>query len=142
MSVNTFLRDGWGKNNFACVTERGQLITAPLDYSRPYTANATVNDQGYTVVLPKTAKRFVITDIILDADKSVSSTTAGTVNIYESADLDSAVVETAILTIEVLKNTHRPFIGLNLIVTQGKWVNFKTSDNNVSITILGYYVSA
>lgn len=32
--------------------------------------------------------------------------------------------------------------GVRLAVTQGRWVNVKTNDNNVSSTIMGYYADA
>ena len=59
-----------GSHNIgASVTRRGQLVTAPLSYSEFYTNTAIATATAYNLVPPKTGKKFVITDIILAADR-------------------------------------------------------------------------
>ena len=131
-----------GDGNEAIVTHRGQLVTAPLSFSEAYTATANATATAFVIASAKVGQRFVITDILLDADKNVSANTAGTIELYETTDSASTVVAKSILSIEMLKNTNRSITGLNLIVTENVWLNIKTSDATIYATILGYYVEA
>ena len=131
-----------GDGNEAIVTHRGQLVTAPLSFSEAYTATANATATAFVLAPAKVGKRFVITDILLDADKNVSANTAGTVELYEATDSTNTTVAKSILSIEMLKNTNRSITGLNLIVTENVWLNIKTSDATIYATILGYYVGA
>lgn len=140
--IKTVIHDGLGLGGDAKVTSRNQLVVAPLEFNEPYTATATVNDTAYNIAAPKAGQRFVIDAIILDADKNVSANTAGTIVVYEASASDATTVDKTILSIEMLKNTNRSYIGLNVIVTEGKYLNVKTTDNNVYATVLGYYVEA
>ena len=140
--INTKIADGSGGNNRAKVTHRGQLVTAPLSFSEPYTATANATGTAFVLAAAKVGKRFVITDILLDADKNVSASTAGTVVLYEATAAASTTEAKTILSIEMLKNTNRSITGLNLIVTENVWLNIKTTDATIYATILGYYVDA
>ena len=131
-----------GKGGMALTTSRGQLVTAPLDYSTPYAVAVIVADTGYNFVSPIAGKRFVITDIILDANKNISATTPQAVVIYEAASATTATPSTTILTVEMIKNTNRIITGLNMITSTGKWINIKCEDTTINATIMGYYVSA
>jgi len=33
-----------------------------------------------------------------------------------------------------------PIIGLNFLINPGVWVNAQTNDNNVNVSIMGYYI--
>ena len=130
-----------GNGNEAKVTSRGELIVSPLGYSESYAVTATVNNQGYNFTTPGTDKRFVITAILLTTDKNVGANGA-TISIYEASSATETTVDKEILTVEMLKQTNRDITGLNLIVTEGKWLNVKTDDNNLYATVLGYYIEA
>jgi len=131
-----------GNGNEAIVTHRGQLVTAPLSFSEAYTATVNATGTAFVIAPAKVNKRFVITGILLDADKNVSANTAGTIDLYETTDAASTTATKTILSIEMLKNTNRALTGLNLIVTENVWLNIKTSDATIYATILGYYVEA
>jgi hypothetical protein len=123
----------------ARVTEFGQLVTSPIAYSTPVAQILTVVDTAYNFIEPEANHQIVITDIILTADKNVGASGAS-VQIYCADSIDSTTVLTdgGVLDIEMLKNTSRDLIGLNFLVTEGFWINAKTDDNNVQLTI-GYY---
>ncbi len=130
-------------NTKARVTKRGQTVVAPLAYSRFYTNTATVVDTAYNLVVPKPGKKFVITDIILSADKGVSGTNGAIVEVYEAEAIDTISVSTTIYSDEILKLDRVILTGLNvLIVTEGRWINFKTNDNNVRASVAGYYIAS
>jgi len=126
----------------ACITKRGQLITAPLEFSQTYAVTADATATAFNFISPKAGKRFVITGILIDAGKSVSTSTAGTVVIYESSTKVGIVATVEIMTVEMLKNTNRVITGLNIITSEGTWVSLKTTDATVFGTLLGYYVDA
>lgn len=138
--IKVNLKDGRGTNNLAKVSEYGQLVTSPLEYSEPYTASLDSTGTAFTIAAPKVGQRFIITDIILDAGKDVSASTAGTIVLYEGDSVDDTTGSKTILTVEMLKNTDRTITGLNMIVSEGVWLSMKTSDATVSATVLGYYL--
>lgn len=126
--------------NSTLITSRGQLVTGALDYSTAYTVEANVINTAFNFVGPIIGKRFVLTDVLLYANKGVGAADA-TVELYETTSATSTTVERAILTMEMLKQTSRDMTGLNLICTAGRWINIKTDDNTVFATIMGYYVN-
>ena len=124
-------------NHTARVSEFGQLITAPIAYTTPTARTLAVVDEPVNFVEPEANHQVVITDIILSSDKNVGANGAS-VQVYFSDAVDSSNIVGGILDIEMLKNTSRDLIGLNFIVGEGLWVNAKTNDNNIQVTI-GYY---
>ena len=115
MSVPINIKDGKGSSYVAQVTELGQLVVAPIAYSEPYTASLTSTNTAFTIAFPKIGCRFVVTDILLDADKNVSGATAGTVVLYEGEAVDEITEAKTILSIEMLKNTNRSITGSSSI---------------------------
>jgi len=141
MGIHVKIKDGWGGGTEACVTERGQLVTAPLEFSSAYPVTASIDDTAFNFVPPISGKQFVITDILLYANKSVGVNDA-TVEVYEATSATEITVDKSILAIEMLRQSSRDNTGLNLIVSPGRWVNIKTNDNTIFATIMGYYVGA
>lgn len=139
--IEVSLRDGRGTSNEAKITERGQLVTAPLDFSTAYNATADVVDTAYNLVPPKADQQFVITTIILYANKNVGATDA-TVVLYEALSASSTTVSKTVLNQEIVKQTRLIIPNANIIVSEGYWLNVKTNDDDVFATVLGYYVDA
>jgi hypothetical protein len=121
----------------ARVTEFGQLVVSPIAYSVPVADTLTVINTAYNFVEPEAGHQIVITDVILTADKTVGVNGAA-VEIYTADSPTSTVVTKSVLDIEMLKNTSRDLIGLNFLVGKGRWVNAKSDDVNIQVTI-GYY---
>ena len=138
--IDVNLRDG-ASGNTAAVTDRGQLVIGPLNFSTAYSIAAALDDTAYNFVPPEQRKRFVITDILLYANKGVGAGDA-TVILYEALSATTATVTKEILNIEMVKQTSRDITGLNLICSEGRWINIKTNDNTVFSTVMGYYVDA
>lgn len=140
MSISVEIEDGKrGTKTSAIVTQRGQLITAPLEFSATSFNSMTVNNQAYNFAVPQAGKQFVLTDIIVSADKNVG-TNGAEIQIYEADAVDSATVASNLFQFTVTKNTTLSVTGLNVITNAGKWINAKMDDNNVNLTILGYIV--
>lgn len=141
MSIDARLLDGKGTGKTAVITSRGQLVTSPLDFSKSYTQEVNQVTTAFNFIGPISDKQFVVTDILLYADKNVGVNDAS-VQIYEADSSTSTVEVTTILNVEMVKQTARDITGLNLIITQGKWLNIKTDDATIFATVMGYYVDA
>jgi len=139
MTLNVEIVDGRGGGAKARCTTRGELVINRFAYSTPYTATAAVINTAYNFVGPISAKQFVVTDILLYANKNVGAGDAS-VQVYEATSATETTVSKAVLDIEMLKQTSRDLTGLNLIISEGKWLNIKTDDNTIFATVMGYYV--
>ena len=127
------------KGATAEVTKSGELVVAPLSYDD--VANQTLNSANVAenFFRPRSLKQFVITTILINADKSV--TTDVIVDVYEASTSDSTTIDKAIFHAEVLKNDQRDITGLRLLVSSGKFINAKADDANVNISIMGYFIN-
>ena len=140
MSINVEIQgtDVNGHLARANVTPLGQLVTAPFSYDEVMADTLDSNGVAFNFFKPKTRKRFVVTVILLTADSNVTGSSI--IDVYESSAIDDTTIDKSILHIDLLKNDYRDMIGLNLLISEGKFLNAKCDDNDVSITIMGYYV--
>ena len=118
------------------VLPSGQIAVAPVHFSRPASIKLDVAGQAYNFASAAPGKKFVITEIVLTADKNV--TTDALVEVYEASAPDTASVDKTIFKIEMLKNTSIVLTGLHWSVTSGKYLNAKTDDDDVYATIAHY----
>lgn len=123
----------------AKISEAGELLVRPLDYSLAYSANADVINTGYNLVPPIAGSRFIITAILLTGNKNISATVDANVVIYEATSTSTTTSSRDLLPIEIAKSSVRDITGIRLSVRPGYWVNIKTDDDDVRCTILGYY---
>lgn len=126
-------------NISAKVTSRGELVTGHLSFSKAYNATASVINTGYNAIAPRAGNIFVITDILIYANKDIGVNDASIV-IYTANSPTSTTAIESLISAEIKANTARDLTGLNLLVPNGVWVNVKTDDNTVYFTIMGYYV--
>lgn len=139
MSIDVKLIDGAGNGTTAKVSPYGHLVVGASNFSTAYAVTVALDNTGYNFVPPKAGFQFVITGLLLYANKNVGTGDA-TVVVYEASSPSTTTADKTVLTTEMLKQTSRDITGLNLIVTAGKWVNIKTDDNTVFSSLLGYYV--
>jgi len=138
MPLSTHIKDGTGTKSTVKVSMNGQLITAPYSYDEVKYVNLDIAAQGYTFFSPKAGKQFVLTGITMTANKSVG--TDCIVDVYEATLENSATITTSIFQFEILKNGRRELIGLNILVSEGVFLNAKTDDDDVFATLMGYYI--
>ena len=131
--------DGEGQARAVHVTQNGALVTAPLHYSGSVFVELDIADTAYNFYDPIAGKQFVITALIVFADKQVSGTTNASVEVYEAAEKDSLVVDKTLLRFELGQNQLLHISDLNLLVSPGRFITAKTSDDDVHLTMLGYY---
>ena len=127
-------------NVSARVTKYGQLVVSPLSYGEPIEIDLAVINTAYNFIEPKAAHSIVITDIIVFADKGVSQTDPAEIDIYQADAPDTLTISKAILKPKLLRGGAFSAVGLNMIVPEGKWINAKTNDNIISVTIVYYRV--
>lgn len=131
-----------GRNGrVAEVTSLGQLVVAAAAYDESVFKELAENNIAYNFYPPKTGKQFVITLIRAKADRDVSPTVDAVVVIYEA---DSATTTTVdkVLHQEAMVKAEDVTLPVNLLVSAGKFVNAKTTDDDIHMTIMGYYVKA
>lgn len=139
MTADSNILDGKGRGHRAAVSEYNQLIVSPAGFSEFYNATAGTDATAANLVGPIAGKRFVITAIVLYANKNVGASDA-TVTLYEATGPTVTTVSKTLLLQEMVQKTSLVIPGLNVIVTAGAWVNLKTDDDDVFCNMAGYYV--
>ena len=134
------IQNGVGSSYKVCVTKAGQLVTAPFSYDDTMHVELGEPDTGYIFYEPKPDKRFVITGMVVKADKQVSSSVDAAVVVYESEDGDTTVVSKVLFETAMVQGDSLVIMPLNIITTEGVWVNAKTTDDDIHMTIMGYYI--
>jgi len=131
---------GSRNSNRAKVTKFGQLVTAPLQYSTPVSVELDVINTAFNLLTPASGQSVVITDIIVSADRNVSTTTPANIVIYQALEADLLLPDKTIVRPQLVRSGNASYIGLNMIVDEGKWVNARTDDVGVLVTIMFYLV--
>ena len=137
MSVPVVLVGGGGE---ATVTHAGQLHVAPYAYDTVEAQEMTVINTAYNFYKPRVGYDFVITGILLGGDRNIGAN-GSLVEVYEATAADSTVVTKLILKVDLLKQTSRDILPMNILVENGLFVNAKMDDNNIEATITGYYIT-
>ena len=142
MALPTTLTDGQGNDYAVKVSPVGELIIAPFGVSDSVYHELATAANGYTFYEPLADHVFIITGIVYKADKQVSGTTEADLVIYESSAVDSAVQTKVLFQTVVLQYDSDSILPLNVKVGEGVWLNASTSDDDVHMTIMGYYKPA
>lgn len=131
------------QNNNAKVSSNGQLVTAPFSYSTTSVQNMLTPDIAYNLVKPIVGCDVVITGFIMSADKDVSNVADATIFIYEADSVESTDLvadSTGDIELGLSRFQQLPLTGLNIKARSGRWINAKTDDAGVKITLFYYYI--
>lgn len=131
---------GRGGNWIAHVTPLGQLVTAPLAYDETVFKELAVANTAYNFYKSQSGRQFVITGIRAKADRDVSNTADADVVIYEAAAEDALTVDKVLHQEAMIRGESITLIPVNILVAAGKYVNAKTTDDDIHMTIFGYYI--
>lgn len=126
----------------AKVTMGGALAVAPVHPSLSFNATLGTDDVAVNVVPAKADHKFYMTGMLLTANQNVSNTVSATVTIY-SADAEDTAKGSALTTlfaVPLQRNDTRDITGILVEAEEGKWINGETTDDDVFVTILGYYI--
>lgn len=122
------------------VNAAGELIVSdgPYDLAE-FNELATINT-AYNFYGPRGREQFVITGFLIYGDKQVNSSTNATVVIYESDQPDSTTEDRVLVQVEVGQNQSIPFPNIRILCNKGIYLNAKTDDDDIHMTIFGHYV--
>ena len=126
--------------NAVRVNEQGELQVAQGAYDDAVFNELDIANQGYTFYKPNGKHPFIVTGFLIYGDKQVSSNTNATVVIYEASQENSAVVDRVIVKVEVGQNQSIPFSNVRVLVNAGTYLNAKTDDDDIHMTIFGHYI--
>jgi len=124
----------------AKVTVSGELVIAPLHYSDPQFIELAEPDTAYNFFAPISDKSFVITGFNMKADRDVSTTVDASVIIYEADGEDETTVSKVLFQEALVRGERTGYTNMNTFVNSGKWINAKTTDDDIHVTIFGYYI--
>jgi len=125
----------------AGISPRGELYTAPIEYSGAYYISVDETNVPFEVVQGRSGKRFVMTSMLLSSSKTFgTATTAETVVLYEAYTADLGTVINTVTQIDLLKNDRLVATALNLATSDAISIVATATDTDVNITIAGYYV--
>lgn len=142
MPLKVLLIDGTGTGTSAKVTRSHELATASVEYEETEFKELAEKDTAYNFYEPLPQKQFIITGLRAKADKQVSSTVDAEVVIYEASSIDTTTIDKKLHQEAMVQGDSVTMTGLHVKVNAGKWINAKTTDDDIHITIMGYYVAA
>ena len=134
--------DGTGSGKSAKVTSGNEVAIAPVAYDESKFVELGVVNTAYNFYGPLPGKQFIITGIRGKADRQVSATVDADVILYEASSIDSTTVDKVLHREALIRGESFSLTGIHVKVAPGKWVNAKTSDDDIYMTIFGYYIPA
>ena len=133
------LRDAFSKIA-AKVTNFGELVVAPISYSDTVFLNMGVINIAFNFYIPKPGLQFVITGIFAKANRNVSAVTDANVVVYEAESAETITKDKVLFQFPLIRGEASNVPLLNIIVSEGKFVNGQTDDDDIFMTISGYYI--
>ena len=130
---------GGGNGIAAKVTASGQLVTAPLSFDETKFIELAEPNTAYSFYPPKPNCAFIITGFIAKADKQVSSTVDADVVIYEAATEGTTTASKVLFQVAMVEGDLIIPTPINILVSEGVYVNAKTTDDDIHMTVIGYY---
>lgn len=135
---NFNLYDGNGSKNAVRVSSNGELVVAPLESNASQHHKMDTINTAYNFAPIIAGRSMILQNILVYGNKNVGVNDA-TVTIYTADSPTSTTPIDIILEFEVPEKQARDIIGLNLEISEGLHLNAKTDDNDVFLTMMGYY---
>lgn len=124
----------------ARISPIGQVTVAPYAYDETTFKELGTDDAAVNFYAPRVGEHFVLTGLVAKADKQVSTTVDATVIVYEAGSALSTIVDKVLFQMAMVEGDLAVLLPLNIKVAPGKFVNAKTTDDDIHMTIMGYYV--
>ena len=122
------------------VTSSGELVVAPLHYDETQFNELAVDNTAYNFFGPRPRQQFVITGFLAVGDQQITGNANAVVIIYEAADAETITVDKILIEFVIKQDQDIPMPGMHVLVNAGKWINAKTDDDDVHLTLMGYYI--
>jgi len=126
----------------ARVTRTGQLVVAPFAYDETKFNVLDVAGTAVNFFTSKADSQFVITGVIATGDLQIAANAVAEVVILEGDNETDATGTKTLIQFGITRLQSVSYLPLNLLVTEGKFVNAKTDDDDVHMTIMGYFIPA
>lgn len=118
----------------------GQLSVAPYAYDDVVFKELAADNTAYNFFAPRVGRQFVMTGLVAKADKQVSTSVDAEVVVYEASAGDSTTADKVLFQVAMVEGDFMSLLPLNILVREGVFVNAKTSDDDIHMTIMGYYI--
>ena len=138
MALRSTITDGQSDRTVD-ISPNGELIVAPIHPNQSVHWKMDVINTAYTFASITSGKRMILQNVLLYGNKNVGATDS-TVTIYTADSATSLTPIQTILEFEVPKYGTRDLMNLNLDLGSEVFLNAKTDDNDIFITMMGYYV--
>lgn len=89
---------------------------------------------------PIANQQFVITGLTAKAGQAVSTSTNAIVIVYESNSASSTTPTKLLFETGMVRNDQFDLLPLKMLITEGKFINAKTTDDVIFMNIMGYYI--
>jgi len=122
------------------VTKSGELVVAPLAYDETVFKELGTDNAGVNFFIPRARKQFVITGFLAVGDQQIAPNSNANVIIYEASTVDTATVDKILVQFVIKQDQDIPMPGMHVLVNEGKFVNAKTDDDDVHMTLMGYFI--
>lgn len=136
--LKTSIIDGGETSNQVKVTKQNQLVVGSLEFSTPVQQDLNIIDTAFNFFEPQTGNILIITDIVINATKSIS-VNGSIVEIYETNSAESTTSTTDTFKFDIARQQVITMTGLNLMGTEGQFLNAKCDSVTVLVTIAGYF---
>jgi len=124
----------------ATVTKNGQLVVGSVEFDETKFVNLGTANTAFNFFAPRTGKRFIITGAIIKADKEVDSSIPAEVVLYEGSSATTTTVDRDILEVALIELEGVVLLPMNIITAEGKFINAKTTDDDIFMTLMGYFI--
>ena len=121
------------------VDEQGKLVTGAGFFDETQYLELDVTNTAYNFFGPRGRSKFIVTGMILKADQGVSNTVDAEVVVYVAAAEDTLTVDKVVIQSAMTRGDLLPLFPLNVEIPQGKYLNAKTTDDDIHITIISHY---
>lgn len=135
--IDVGIKDGLGRS--VKISPQGELFVRQLKFGESQFQSLNAIDTAFNFFKPMASERFVVTGVIINTNKDVGVNGA-IVDIYEANSTTSTTIDKQLFRINILKNDSISITNILLGVTEGKFVNGKTDDAIVNITLGGYFI--
>jgi len=126
----------------AAIVGGNALAVNPPHPSLSFNATLGTDDTVVNVVPAKADHVFCLTSLLLTGNKSINTNVDAVVQIYVASSETTAAADADVplISVPVAQSSSRDITGILLETTIGKWINAVTSDDDVFVTVLGYYI--
>ena len=123
----------------AKVSPQGELFTRQLKFAQAKFQSMDTINTAFNFFVAKAHQKFIVTGALINTNKDVGVNGA-IIDLYEASSATSTTIDTQVARLNLLKNQVVALPSIFFGVTEGKFVNGKTDDATVNITVGGYFI--